>query len=102
MTKKSKHVKNIDALIKKGFGCCDLFSFDYEYAKFLSAAMKAFAKKTYSYPNEFKSCKEWEDYVLQIAKDIDGFLNYDYESMKEEARLRKVAHKAIMRFAKDW
>jgi hypothetical protein len=102
---KKKHVKNIDALIKKWFGCCDLFSFDYEYAKFLSAAMKAFvsANKTFpSYPWTFKGIKEWREFVLQISKDIDGFINNEFETIKDEDRLRKIAHKAIMRFAKNW
>lgn len=100
--KKKKHIKRINWIIKKGFGCCDLYNFNYEFAKFLAAALNQFRKEISSYPMKFDSFKKWEEFIKKIVDDIEQYIQGDFSSVKEEAKKLKIAHNAIKRFAEHW
>ena len=100
MTKK-KHKERLN--IRK-LGCCDVFSFYSPVANIIKLGCREFAETSFSYPNGF-TMKSWQEYCKSIADDIEEWQKCTSGSafdIKKEYRLEKNAHKAIIRFAKEW
>ena len=98
---KKKHKKRLN--IKK-LGCCDTFSFYWPVANIIKLGCREFEKSKLSYPRKF-TMKSWQEFCKGIADDIEEWQKWTNGSgadLNKENQLEKKAHRAIIRFAKEW
>ena len=76
---------------KRGFDDTEIWNLDYVIAAFILPRLKRFRKKTYSYPTNLKSLKEWKKKLKKMIIAFELLLkkeNYELNE-KEQKQLKK-------------
>lgn len=73
---KKRKKKWIKQRIKRGFASCDLFNFDSFLLHILINGLQEFAQDIDTYPTDFNSLEEWQQYLFNVRQDFVDALVY--------------------------
>lgn len=90
--------------IFRGYSNIEIWNLDYYHSKRMVILLTKFKERTYSYPIELDSGKDWAEIIQQM---IDGFqANMDKDGInvdiKEHKRLNKIELKGLKLFIKHY